>query len=92
MKTKVEYTEKVTKVYDSYTYSDSEIRQAVKEIIEKRKELGLPVTRSESSYVSEWKSHNRLYKIGYQRSRTKDVDLEEEIDSTRNFLYSIFGL
>ena len=92
MKTKVEYSEKVTKVYDSYTYSDSEIRQAVKEIIEKRKELGLPVTRSESSYVSEWKSHNRLYKIGYQRSRTKDVDLEEEIDSTRNFLYSIFGL
>lgn len=92
MKTKVEYSEKVTKVYDSYTYSDSEIRQAVKEIIEKRKELGLPVTRSESSYVSEWKSHNRLYKIGYQRSRTKDVDLEEEIDSTHNFLYSIFGL
>ena len=92
MKTKVEYSEKVTKVYDSYTYSDSEIRQAVKEIIEKRKELGLPVTRSESSYISEWKSHNRLYKIGYQRSRTKDVDLEEEIDSTHNFLYSIFGL
>ncbi|MBQ4123350.1 hypothetical protein IJD44_06490 [bacterium] len=92
MKTKVEYSEKVTKVYDSYTYSDSEIKQAVKEIIEKRKELGLPVTRSESSYISEWKSHNRLYKIGYQRSRTKDVDLEEEIDSTHNFLYSIFGL
>lgn len=92
MKTKVEYGEKVTKVYDSYTYSDSEIKQAVKEIIEKRKELGLSVTRSESSYISEWKSHNRLYKIGYQRSRTKDVDLEEEIDSTHNFLYSIFGL
>ena len=92
MKTKVEYSEKVTKFYDSYTYSDSEIKQAVKEIIEKRKELELPVTRSESSYVSEWKSHNILYKIGYQRSRTKDVDLEEEIDSTRNFLYSIFGL
>lgn len=92
MKTKVEYSEKVTKVYDSYTYFDSEIKQAVKEIIEKRKELGLPVTRSESSYISEWKSHNRLYKIGYQRSRTKDVDLEEEIDSTHNFLYSIFGL
>ena len=92
MKTKVEYSEKVTKVYDSYTYSDSEIRQAVKEVIGKRKELGLPVTRSESSYISEWKSHNRLYKIGYQRSRTKDVDLEEEIDSTHDFLYSIFGL
>ena len=92
MKTKVEYSEKVTKVYDGYIYSDSEIKQAVKEIVEKRKELGLPVTRSESSYISEWKTHSRLYKIGYQRSRTKDVDLEEEIDSTRNFLYSIFGL
>ena len=92
MKTKVEYSEKVTKVYDGYIYSDSEIKQAVKEIVEKRKELGLPVTRSESSYISEWKTHSRLYKIGYQRSRTKDVDLEEEIDSTHNFLYSIFGL
>ena len=60
-------------------------------IIEKRKELGLPVTRTESSYVSEWKSHNRLYKLGVQRSRTKDVDLEEDIDSTKNLLYSIIG-
>ena len=59
--------------------------------MKERKRLGLPVTRTKASYVSEWKSHNRLYKIGYQRNRTKDVDLEEEINSTINFLYSIFG-
>ena len=87
----IEYHETYTKVYDSYKYTDSEIEQAVYIIIEKRKELGLPVTRSAKSYISEWKSHNRLYKIGYQRNRTKDVDLEEEIEPTRNFLYSIFG-
>ena len=92
IKTKIEYSEKVTKVYDSHTYSDDEIRKAVKIIIRTRKLLGFPVLRSESSYISEWKSHNRLYKIGYQRSRTKDVDLEEEIDKTRDFLYSLFGL
>ena len=87
----VDYRETYTKVYDSYKYSNSEIEQAVEEIMRKRKELGLPVTRTKSSYISEWKSHNRLYKLGIQRSRTKDVDLEEEIDQTRNFLYSIFG-
>ena len=87
----IEYHEGYTKVYDSYQYTDAEIKKAVKMIIEKRKELGLSVTRTESSYVSEWKSHNRLYKLGVQRSRTKDVDLEEDIDSTKNLLYSIIG-
>lgn len=87
----VDYRETYTKVYDSYKYSNGEIEQAVEEIMQKRKELGLPVTRTKSSYISEWKSHNRLYRLGIQRSRTKDVDLEEEIDQTRNFLYSIFG-
>lgn len=89
---RVDYRETYTKVYDSHAYTNYEIEQAVDEIIKTRKELGLPVTRTKNSYVSEWKSHNRLYKLGIQRSRTKDVDLEEEIDSTRNFLYSIFGL
>ena len=87
----VDYRETYTKVYDSYKYSNEEIEQAVEEIVQKRKELGLSVTRTKSSYISEWKSHNRLYRLGVQRSRTKDVDLEEEIDQTRNFLYSIFG-
>ena len=88
---RVDYRETYTKVYDSHVYTNDEIEQAVDEIIKTRKELGLPVTRTKSSYVSEWKSHNRLYKLGIQRSRTKDVDLEEEINSTRNFLYSILG-
>ena len=87
----VDYRETYTKVYDSYKYSNEEIEQAVEEIMQKRKELGLSVTRTKSSYISEWKSHNRLYRLGVLRSRTKDVDLEEEIDQTRNFLYSIFG-
>ena len=87
----VDYRETYTKVYDSYKYSNEEIEQAVEEIMQKRKELGLSVTRTKSSYISEWKSHNRLYRLGVQRSRTKDVDLEEEIDQTQNFLYSIFG-
>jgi prolyl-tRNA synthetase len=87
----VVYRETYTKVYDSYKYTNEEIEQAVREIMATRKAMGLPVTRTFESYVNEWKTHNRLYKIGYQRNRTKDVDLEEEIDSTRNFLYSIFG-
>ena len=88
---KIEYHEKYTKVYDGYKYTNSEIKQAVKLIIEKRKELGLPVTRTESSYVNEWITHNRLYKLGIEKNRTRDVDLEENIDPKRNFLNSIFG-
>ena len=88
---KIEYHEKYTKVYDGYKYTNSEIKQAVKLIIEKRKELGLPITRTESSYVNEWITHNRLYKLGIEKNHTRDVDLEENIDTIRNFLYSIFG-
>lgn len=88
---KIEYFNGYTKVYDGYKYSNKEIEQAVDAIIQKRKELGLPVTRNKSSYVNEWKSHNRLYKLGVQKNRTKDVDLEEEINPVRNFLYSILG-
>ena len=87
----IEYHEKYTKVYDGYKYTNSEIKQAVKLIIEKRKELGLPITRTESSYVNEWITHNRLYKLGIEKNHTRDVDLEENIDTIRNFLYSIFG-
>jgi hypothetical protein len=87
----IEYYDTYTKVYDGYIYTNEEIELAVKDIIKDRKELGLPVTRSEASYISEWKSHNRLYKLGIKRNRTKDVDLEENINPTRNFLYSILG-
>jgi aryl-phospho-beta-D-glucosidase BglC (GH1 family) len=87
----IEYAQNNTKIYDGYKYSNSEIDKAVDEIIKTRKELGLPVTRSKSSYVSEWKSHNRLYKLGFEKNRTKDVDLEEDIKPVRNFLYSLFG-
>ena len=87
----IEYYDTYTKVYDGYIYTNEEIELAVKDIIKDRKELELPVTRSEASYISEWKSHNRLYKLGIKRNRTKDVDLEENINPTRNFLYSILG-
>lgn len=88
----IEYTENNTKVIDGYKYTNAEIEKAVDEIIATRKSLGLPVTRTRASYISEWKSHNRLYKLGYQRNRTKDVDLEENIKTSYNFLYSIFGM
>ena len=31
--------------------------------------------RSEESYVREWRAHNLLYNLGFQRARTKDCDL-----------------
>lgn len=89
---KIEYAKNNTRVYDSYKYNNKEIKQAVQDIIDTRKELGLPVTRNKQSYISEWKAHNRLYKLGIEVHRTKDVDLEEDINPIRNFLYLIMGL
>lgn len=88
----IEYYLYNTKVFDGYKCDDSLIEQAVKMIIQTRKGMGLPVTRTEASYINEWKAHNRLYKLGIQRNRTKDVDLEEDINKVRNFLYTILGI
>ena len=88
---KIEYTENNTKIVDSYKYNNKEINHGVKVIISTRRKLGLPVTRTEKSYIAEWKTHNRLYKLGIEKERTKDADLEENINPVRDFLYSIMG-
>ena len=87
----IHYSENNTQVVDGYKYSKQEIENIVDEIIAHRKELGLKVTRTRSSYINEFVTHNRLYKLGYQRSRTKDVDLEENIKPIYQSLYNLLG-
>ena len=87
----IHYSENNTQVVDGYKYNRQQIEQAVEEIIMHRLKLGLKVTRSRQSYIHEWITHNRLYKLGYQRSRTKDVDLEENIKPIYQSLYNLLG-
>lgn len=48
--------------------------------------------RSISGLILEWVAHNRLYKIGYKKDRTKDVDLDLNETWYRKILYLILGI
>ena len=89
IKLKITYTENNTHVENSYLATDLDLE--VGYIIRERYLRSLPQTRSFDSYVREWRAHNRLYKIHYKRSHTKDVDLEEPIKWYRELAYWIIG-
>ncbi len=81
-----------TKLFDSYLISDEELNKVVKEIIKARYEKGYKVTRSEKSYIREIKVHNRFYRLGILKKRTKDTDLEEPISKTKEKIYNMLGI
>lgn len=47
--------------------------------------------RTRKSYLAEWKAHNIMYKFGFQRERTKDVDLNINEEKWKRFLYHIIS-
>lgn len=90
---KITYSEKETKVYDSYLLgSDYLIRKVAVEIATTRMIKHLPQTRTEKSYMNEIKAHNRLYKLGLFKNHTKDADLEEPISKFKEIIYAILSI
>lgn len=47
--------------------------------------------RTFDSWIREWKSHNRMYRLGMFRSHTKDCDLEELEKWHRRLVYWFIG-
>lgn len=52
---------------------------------------GIKYKRSNSSWVTEWKAHNYMYDRGQQRSRTADVDLNENESRLKLLSYSLMA-
>lgn len=87
---KTRYTKRLTTIYDSYLLKD--VPSEIKQIMAKRREKGLPVTRSLKSYIAETKAHNRLYKLHLFRKHTKNTDLEEPIKKLVEIIYFMIGV
>ena len=86
------YNKYNTHVKNSYMLTTKKaIRVEVEWIIQARKMRKLPVTRSVNSYIREWRGHNKLYKLGLFKSRTKDVDLEENQNILLKIVWLILG-
>ena len=83
-------------IKNSYLVTKSEDIKAVLEYIhgldeyKKLREAGY--TRTLKSEYYEWKGHNALYMLGYQRSRTSSVDINQNEPKWRRFLYAILGI
>ena len=49
-------------------------------------------TRTIKSEYREWKAHNFLYRIGFMRSRTGSVDIDQNEPMWRRFIYAILSI
>jgi hypothetical protein len=49
-------------------------------------------TRSITSWLREWKAHNYLYDMGYEKARTGSVDLNENESLIRRIGYFFLAL
>lgn len=83
-------------IKNSYLVTRNEDIKAVLEYIrsldeyKKLKEFGY--TRTPMSEFQEWKGHNMLYKLGYQKSRTCSVDIDQNEPKWRRFVYAILSI
>lgn len=49
-------------------------------------------TRTLKSEYREWRGHNVLYKLGYRRSRTGSVDIDQNEPKWRRVVYAILSI
>ena len=71
-------------------------KNAMKEIISKVRDyalinFGYTYKRTEKEWLHEWRAHNLLYSLDYQRESTSSVDLDEGETDRRNSLYRILS-
>ena len=88
----IELTENESVIKNCYRYSDEYLRYIVSEIVIKRNDRDLKITRSIRSYLCEAIAHKRMYKLGLFRSKTKDCNLEENINKVIEIMYYIIGI
>ena len=85
--TVIHYDESVVSIEDSYKIT---CEDEMFDILTKFEyETKYYSKRSIISWIKEWKSHNRLYKLGLFRKHTKDCDLEENEKWWRLLIYEI---
>lgn len=78
----VEYTltENNLHIVDSYKVRKWNMRKELNYIKNNDPTLNIVFVRCTTSLILEWICHNFLYRIGYQRERTKDADLDNPCD------------
>ena len=77
-------------LYDSYTVPKADFQKTLNQI--KSIHGKMPIfQRTDKSLKREWAVHNFLYRVGYERERTKDCDLDLPCDKPE-WVYIVLGL
>lgn len=87
---KIQYNNKNVRILNSYKITDVKYMKTILE--EFKKETNFKSKRSLKSWIKEWKSHNRLYKLGLFKNHTMHCDLEEDEKIHRIIAYQILGI
>lgn len=86
---KIEYDSGNIRIKDSYKVKNTAIMELILQMFLIK--TGYKSKRSIKSWIKEWKTHNRLYRLGLFKSHTKDCDLEENEKVHRLIVYEILG-
>lgn len=79
-------------IKDSYDIKKrSEMKEILYAIQYKKPDCNV-FKRSYNSMISEWKTHNRLYRLGYKKDRTGSVDLNNPLKWYVELAYKILGI
>lgn len=85
----IEYNPGNVRIKDSYQVRDEKEMRLI--LLQFKIRTGFKSQRTVNSWIKEWKSHNRLYKLGLFRSHTSDCDLEENEKLYRLIAYEVIG-
>lgn len=89
LRVEIEYNEENVRIKDSYKIRTKEYMKLI--LTQFKIRTGFKSKRSIGSWIKEWKSHNRLYRLGLFRKHTVDCDLEENERFHRLIAYEIIG-
>ena len=88
---KVRYSSTNVHVNDSYIIGGKDIPSWAQRIKSVGEQNGHVYSRTTKSWINEWKAHNLLFKLGIERGRTRDVDLDDNESTFRRFCYVILS-
>lgn len=87
---RIQYNSNFVRIVNSYLVTN-ENKMIVILVLFKRR-TSYRSKRTIKSWIKEWKSHNRLYRLGLFRVHTKDCDLEENEKIHRLIAYQFLGI
>lgn len=85
----IEYNNSNIKIKESYKIESEYLMNYI--LVKFKQETSYESKRTIKSWIKEWKSHNRLYKLGLFKNHTADCDLEENEKWYRLLFYEIIG-